>query len=78
MKDRGYSKDIQDLIISRIDSQLPSDLKLFVGNGDSFTKKELIEHVILGDKVGRSIVESQMSFLKAVAQGTFIKAINSV
>ena len=78
MKDGKYSKDIQDLIISRIDSQLPSDLKLFVGNGDSFTKKELISHVILGDEVGMSIVESQMSFLKAVAQGTFIKAINSV
>jgi len=78
MKYEKYSKDIQDLIVSRIDSQLPSDLKLFVGNGESFTKKELIEHVILGDEIGRSIVESQMNFLRAVAQGTFIKAINSV
>ncbi len=78
MRDKKYSKDVRDLIVSRIDVQLPSDLKLFIGNGNNFTKKELIEHVILGDEIGRSIVESQMSFLRAVAKGTFIKAINSV
>ena len=78
MKDKTYSKDIQNLVLSRIDSQLPGDLKLFVGNGSSFTKKELMAHVAQNDEIGKSIMEAQMSFLRAVSKGTFLKAVNSV
>jgi hypothetical protein len=73
-----YSDSLIELVVSRIDAQLPSDLKLFVGNGESFTKQEMIGHVRAKDAIGRSIVDEQMNFLRAVVEGTFIKTINTV
>jgi hypothetical protein len=78
MNNKKYSEDVKSLIIARIESQLPSELKLFVGNGQSFSKAEMIQHIKDGDSIGNSLVDSQMSFLKAVAKGTFIRAINTV
>jgi hypothetical protein len=75
---KKYSQDIIDLVIERIDSQLPDDLKLFVGNGENYSKEELISHVKSGDEVGLSVIKSQMNFLKAVANGTFTKALNTI
>jgi len=78
MNNKEYSEDVESLVITRIESQLPNELKLFVGNGQSFSKAEMIQHIKNGDAVGNSLVNSQMSFLKAVAKGTFIRAINTV
>ena len=78
MKEKEYSKQVEDLVIARIEAQLPSDLKLFVGNGQSFSKAQMIQHIKEGDDIGSSLVNSQMSFLRAVASGAFISAINTV
>ncbi|MBU2576326.1 MAG: hypothetical protein KKF50_01255 [Nanoarchaeota archaeon] len=78
MREKRYSKEIEELVIARIESQLPNELKLFVGNGQSFSKAQMIEHIKEGGVIGTSLVDSQMSFLKAVASGAFISAINTV
>ena len=65
MNNKKYSEDVKSLIIARIESQLPSELKLFVGNGQSFSKAEMIQHIKDGDSIGNSLVDSQMSFLEA-------------
>ncbi len=75
---KSYSKAIEELVITRIESQLPGELKLFVGNGKSFTKDEIIYHIRCGDEFGKSIVDAQMDFLKAVSEGTFMKAMLEV
>ena len=72
------SKYEKELVIARIDAQLPSRLKLFMGANKSLTKEEMIKHVKNGDKIGQEIVESHLSFIRALASGQFTKAIVSV
>ena len=71
------NEDIKEIVIMRIET-MPSDLKLSIGNGKSLTKEEMIEHVKTGDEIGKQIIDSQLSFMKAIAKGEFTKAISSV
>lgn len=50
-------KDIQDLVIARIQT-LPDDVELSIGSEGDFTKDELIDHVRQGDDVGQKILDS--------------------
>ena len=78
IKNKEISVRVKELIIARIDSQIPSKLKLFMGSSKGLDKNEIIEHIRGGDKIGVQIVESQMNFLKALTSGEFVQAINSV
>lgn len=84
MKKEDNQKDIQNIeklkevVIARIEAQVPSNYKLYIGSYGGLSKEELIEHIKKGDKIGRFIVKAHLSFMKALASGEFIKAINSV
>lgn len=69
---------IKDLVIAKIESNMPSNLRLSIGSYGNLTKEEIIEHVKEGDEIGKQIVRTHMSFLKAVASGEFTKKIISV
>lgn len=71
-------KEITELVITRIDVQAPSTLRLSIGSYGSFTKEEMIEHVRKGDEVGRHIIKSHLAFMKAIAMGHVSQALASV
>lgn len=77
-KDQKIEEEIKELVITRIEAQLPSHLKLSIGSSGSMTKEEMIEHIKKGDEVGQKIINSHMAFLKALVNGELVKAITSV
>lgn len=77
MSTENISEKIKELVIAKIESNMPSNLKLSIGAYGSLTKEEIIEHVKEGDEIGRQIVRAHMSFLKAVASGELTKKIIS-
>ena len=78
MKQEQIPAAVKELVITKIDAQMPSHLKLSIGSYGTLSKEEMIEHVRKEDVVGRQIIKAQMSFLKALASGEFKKAMISV
>ncbi len=74
---KEIERELKETVIMRIET-LPSNLKLSIGGGKSLTRDELIEHVRKEDDIGKQIIESHLSFMKAIARGEFTKAIASV
>lgn len=72
------NEKMKEIVIARIEAQVPSDYKLYIGSYGGFNKEELIEHVRKGDEIGEFIVKSHISFMKALASGEFMRAVNSV
>lgn len=77
-KDIKINEKLKEIVIARIEAQMPSDYKLYIGSYGGLSKEELIEHVKKGDEIGRFVIKSHVSFLKALASGEFMRAINSV
>ena len=77
-KEKGIPESIKELVITKIEAQMPSHLKLSIGSYGTLSKEEMIEHVKKEDAIGKQIVEVHLSFLKALANGEFTKAIASV
>lgn len=77
-KEKSIPEAIKELVITRIDAQMPQHLKLSIGSYGAMSKEEMIEHVNKEDSIGKQIVQSHMSFLKALVSGEFTKAIASV
>jgi hypothetical protein len=71
------NEELKETVIMRIEA-IPSNLKLSMGGGDSMAKEEIIEHVKKEDEIGRQIINSHLSFMKAIARGEFTRAVSSV
>lgn len=77
-KEKGIPKAIKELVITRIEAQMPAHLKLSIGSFGTMSKEEMIEHIKKEDSIGRQIVRVHMDFLKALVSGEFRKAMVSV
>ena len=66
------SDDLKELVIARLDV-LPPDKKISIGSSGDFTKEELIECVEMGDDVGQKVAELELTFLKALKEGTLLE-----
>jgi len=75
---KEIQKKIKELVITKIEAHMPSNLKLSIGSYGALTKEEIIEHIEKEDEIGQQIVKAHMSFLKAVANGEFAKRMVSV
>lgn len=71
------NEEMKQLVITRI-SAAPSNWKLSIGSYGSLSKEEMIEHIKKGDEIGVQIVKSHLSFIKAIANGEFTKALTSI
>ncbi len=71
----SISEDIKELVIARLDI-MPSTYKLSIGSEGTFTRKQLIEHVIAEDKIGNQITRMQLNFIKALTTGKLIETLN--
>ena len=67
---------VQELVIARLET-LPSDLGISLGAEGDFSRDQMIEHVKLGDAVGRKIMDVQMNFLRSLKSGILYDAINT-
>lgn len=63
-------EEIRQLIIERLKT-IPYGKNISIGSGDSFTKKELIEHVEKDDEIGKKIINIQMTYLQSLKMGIF-------
>ena len=60
------------LVIARL-STLPSNIKISIGGNKTYTRDKIITAIEEGNDVGKKYVEIQMSFLRAVTNGSLYK-----
>ncbi len=83
MKDKNNSNEeenekIKELVLARIDAQVPSNLRLYIGSSNGMTKEQIMGHVRKGDEIGKQIIKMHINFMKAVVKGEVTNLINSV
>jgi hypothetical protein len=76
-ENQEINEELKEVVIMRIDA-IPSNLKLSIGSEESLNKEQMIYHVKKGDETGRQIINSHLSFMKAIARGEFTKALTSI
>ena len=74
-KDEKISEDVKELVIARL-GVMPSTYKLSIGSEGTFTKDQLIEHVIAEDRIGNQVAKMQINFIKALTTGKLIGTLN--
>lgn len=62
------TQKIKSLVLARL-RVMPEDAVLNIPGAGSFSKKDLVKHVELDDKIGDQITEIELSFLKSIKQG---------
>lgn len=71
------SEDIKELVIARL--EVTSSEKSFsIGGGENLTRDELIRHVREGDEIGQKVAEIELTFLRALKDGTLLEQILDV
>lgn len=73
-KSEKIPEDLKELIVYRLDI-LPADKKISIGSVGEFYKSELIDHVKKEDEIGQKIVELELTFLRALKEGTLLNEI---
>lgn len=63
-----YDEDVRKLVAVRLET-LPDGAVVSVGSDGEFTKEQVIESVINGDKIGQKMIEIEMSFLQSLKEG---------
>lgn len=61
-------EEIRKLVLARL-QVISSDTVKCIGDEGSFNRDELIEHVKLGDKIGKTIEQIEMEWLRALKDG---------
>ena len=77
-KENETSDKIKELVLARIDAQVSSNLRLFIGSSNGMTKEQIMDHVRRGDEIGKQIIQMHINFMKAVVRGEVTNLINSV
>jgi len=77
-KDNETEEKIKELVLARIDAQVPSNLRLFIGSSNGMDKEQIMEHVRKGDEIGKRIIQMHINFMKSVVRGEVTALINSV
>jgi len=68
-------EDIKELVIYRLEMLSP-DKQFSIGSYEKeFTRDELIEHVREGDEIGQKVVELELTFLRALKDGTLLEEV---
>lgn len=72
------SEEIKNLVMARIDAQMPTNIKISIGASGSMSKEEMIAHVKKGDEAGLQIIDMHLNFIKAITSGKFIRELNTL
>jgi len=75
LEEEEVSEDLKELVIYRLEVLSP-DKKFSIGTGGKeFTKDELIECVKKEDEIGKKVIELELTFLRALKDGTLLEEI---
>lgn len=66
--DIDTNEEIRKLVLARL-SMASSETMKSIGDDGVFTRDELIEHVKAGDKIGKTIQDIEMEWLRALKSG---------
>jgi len=78
-KENRFNDNVRELVIARIEAQMPSNLRLCIGQKEgSLSGSQMIEHIKDCDEIGNQIIQSHLNFLKAQSTGQLTSALNSV
>lgn len=64
----SLDEDIKNLVIERLKAS-SDELEIIVGDLGDYSKEDLIKSVEKGDELGKEVIEMEMSYLKAIAEG---------
>jgi len=65
-------EDIRKLVVARLRS-FPAGRKISIGADGEFTKDELIDRVEKDDRIGKKIVQVQLSYLQSLKEQRFLE-----
>ena len=71
----NISKELKELILYKIEAEIPPHHKLSIGSKGIFTKEQLKKAVEEEDDVGKAYVKMQLDFLRALARGEISKIL---
>lgn len=78
MKEKGIPDIVKELVITKIEANMPAHLQLSIGSYGMLSKEKMIEHIEKGDEIGKHIVKSHLSFLRAIASGELAKYLAAI
>jgi len=61
------NEEERKLVLARLEN-MPSYMKLAIGDSRSLSKEELIKHIKSGDPIGDKFVEIQLHYLRSIAK----------
>lgn len=64
-------QEIRDLVMERL-KVLSSGQKISIGSVGDFSKDQLIDHVLKQDRIGKKIIQIQMSYLQSLKSGVLL------
>ncbi len=76
MEKEKINPELKEIILYRLlSSKLPDNIQIAIGNssGESMNMQEIIEHVKNEDETGRTIIEMELNYLKALKEGIIKK-----
>ncbi|MBI2644915.1 hypothetical protein HYW94_01920 [Candidatus Uhrbacteria bacterium] len=68
IKKETVDEEIRALVLARLSTVTPDTMKS-IGDDGTFSRDELIEHVKAGDKIGKTIEEIEMMWLRSLKGG---------
>ena len=75
ISEQEISEDIKDLIIARLEVLSP-DKRFSIGSNEKeFSRDELIESVKNEDEIGHKVIDLELTFLRALKDGTLLNEI---
>lgn len=77
MTQKITDQEIRNLVIERLKS-ISDESSLMIGGEKKLTKPEMIESVKNNDEIGKKIVDMQMTYIRDLASGEFMKNIVSI
>lgn len=63
-----YDEEVRRLVLARLQVTSADTIKC-IGSEGSFSRDELIEHVKIGDKIGKTVEHIEMEWLRALKNG---------
>ena len=57
------------VVLARL-STLPPTIKIHIGDKGSYTKEELMRHVLSNDEIGNLIIKMHLNYMKEIVKGT--------
>ena len=69
--------NIRELVIARLEV-LSSERGFSIGGCENLTRDELIQHVRDGDAIGQKVAEMELTFLRALKDGTLLEQVLTV